>query len=287
LAPRKRLIVTLSFFGLITLSYVYAVLSTYRLHELSVLGFTLVGALVAFSMGYLSVVFLGGKASLRLVEFVSRLNGSTHAIEVKEEPEARTSPLIKNAPMLYISALVFVMSLALAWSIHNLHTTTDVTMAPVTSILHNFLQALDVFMKPPSLGYFSFSLEVMPLMILLVALAGLVPSIVLPFFRKFKVTSVNSAPFHRDLLFSTVGIFLGLGAVLSIVEVLYAMLVHGEPRIYSYVLPTILGLSLHYSLGSYVGIEKAEGMIEKGLRTEPGQRVFQGTVTVRGLPSDR
>jgi hypothetical protein len=127
----------------------------------------------------------------------------------------------------------------------------------------------------------------MPLMILLVALAGLVPSIVLPFFRKFKVTSVNSAPFHRDLLFSTVGVFLGLGAVLSIVEVLYAMLVHGEPRIYSYVLPTILGLSLHYSLGSYVGIEKAEGMIEKGLRTEPGQRVFQGTVTVRGLPSDR
>jgi hypothetical protein len=289
--PRRRLFVAISFFCLIMLLYGGAVFLTFATHnsdlhfsELVAFVFTSIGGLAVFLLGYASVVVVGGRSSLRLAEFISRLNGSKHIVEVKEETQVNRPGLIRDASLLYIPALVFMISLALALNIHYLHTTTDVTLPSfLSSIFHDGLSAFDIFLKPPTIGSLRYSFEIIPIMVLIVAVAGVVPSIVLPYFRKFKVTSVNGAPFQRDLLLNTVGIVLGLSAVLSLVNVLYGVWMGSQPHYYSYVLPTMLGFSLHYSLGAFVGREKAEEMIKKILKTGSGERVIQGKVSIQGI----
>ena len=284
----SRAIVAIVFFGLIMLSYVVAVFLTFRPRssgsnyiELVTFGLTIVGGSSVFVLGYISVVILGGRISLRLVEFTSRLNGSSHAIEVKDETQATSSGLIKDASILYIPALILLISLALALNIHYLNTATDITFPSFLSILKNTLSVLDIFVKPTGIGSLTYSIEIIPVIVIFVAVAGVLPSIVLPYFRKFKVTSVNAAPFHRDILFGIVGTVLGLTIVLSVVDIIYGALTGNEPHYYSYVLPTMVGFSLHYSLGAYVGQEKAEEMVEKLLKTGSGKRVFQGNVTIK------
>ena len=210
------------------------------------------------------------------------MNGSRHAIEVKEETQVNNRGLIKDASLLYIPALVFIISLALALNIHYLHTTTDITFPSfLSSILQDTLNTFDIFLKPTSIGSLRYSIEIIPIMVFIVAVAGVVPSIVLPYFRKFKVTSVNAAPFHKDILFSIVGAVLGLTVVLSLVDIIYGALTGNQPHYYNYVLPTMVGFSLHYSLGAYVGREKAEEMVEKILKTGSGKRVFQGKISIQ------
>ena len=111
-------------------------------------------------------------------------------------------------------------------------------------------------------------------MVFFVAVAGVVPSMILPYLRKFKITSVNAAPFHRDILFSTVGAVFGLTIVLSLIDVIYGALTGNQPHYYDYVLSTMVGLSLHYSLGAYMGRKKAEEMVEKILETGSTIRAF-------------
>jgi hypothetical protein len=288
--PRRQSIVAILFFGLIMLIYVFAVFSVFRPRssgsdsgELITCVLTFIGGSAAFAFGYASVVILGGKASLRLVEFTSRLNGSRHVIEVEEEAQENSRGLIKDGSN-YIPALVFIISLALALNIHYLHTTTDITFPPfLSSILQYTLNTCDIFLKPTGIGSLRYSIEIIPVIVFIVAVAGVVPSIVFPYFRKFRVTGVNGAPFHKDILFGILGAALGLTVVLSLVDMIYGALTGNEPHYYSYVLPTILGFSLHYSLGSFVGREKAEEMVENILKTRCGKRVFQGNVTVEQI----
>lgn len=124
-------------------------------------------------------------------------------------------------------------------------------------------------------------------MVSIVVLAGAVPSLVFPYLRKFKVTSVNAAPFHKDVLFGILGALFGVTIVLSLIDIIYGVLIGTEPHYYSYVLPSLLGFSLHYSLGTFVGRRKAEKMVEKGLRTGPSKRVFQGKVIIQELQSSK
>ena len=77
--------------------------------ELVIFALTFVGGSAAFALGYESVIILGGKASLRLVEFMSGLNGSKHIIEVKEEEQTNTRSFIKDTSLLYIPVSVFVI----------------------------------------------------------------------------------------------------------------------------------------------------------------------------------
>ena len=215
-----------------------------------------------------------------------RLNKSQHTIEIIEETKKDRRGLIRDAPLLYISALVFIISLALALNIHYLHTTTDVTLTSfLSSDLHYLLNMLDIFLKPASADSLRYSIEIIPMMAFFVVVAGVVPSMVLPYFRKFRVTSVNAAPFHKDILFSIVGTVLGLTAVLSLVDIIYGTLTGNQPHYYNYALPTLVGFSLHYSLGNYLGRDKAEAMVEKMLKTRTSKRVFQGKVTIQETPS--
>jgi len=287
----SRAIVAIVFFGLIMLSYVVAVFLTFRPRssgsnyiELVTFGLTIVGGSSVFVLGYISVVILGGRFSLRLVEFTSRLNGSSHAIEVKDETHANSGGLIKDASILYIPVLVLLISLALALNIHYLNTATDITFPSFLSMVKNTLSVLDIFLKPTGIASLTYSIEIIPVIVFFVAVAGVLPSIVLPYLRRFKVTGVNAAPFHKDILFSVVGALFGLTIVFSLVDIIFGVLIGGQPHYYNYVLPTMVGFSLHYSLGAYFGVGKAEDMVEKTLNAGSSRRVFQGKVIIQESP---
>ncbi len=287
---RRPFVVAILSFWFITLLYVYAVFSAFKLRgslypwELVMIFLTSAGGLAVFLLGYASVTVLGGKFSLGLVEFIARLNGSRHIIEVKENPQTDSHSLSESTSLLSIPALVLIISLALALNIHYLHVTTDFTLQSFQLLIfHDALSSLDIFLKPTNIGSLQYSIEIIPLMTLIVALAGVVPSMVLPYLRKFKVTGINSAPFNKDLLLNTLGTVLGLSIVFSLFDILYGILLGNEPHYYNYALPTILGFSLHYSLGAYAGREKAEKMVEAALKTKPRKRVLHGKISINGL----
>ena len=118
-------------------------------------------------------------------------------------------------------------------------------------------------------------------MVIFVAIAGGVPSIVLPYFRRFKVTGINAVLFHKDILFSIIEAVLGLAIVLSLVDVIYGTLTGNQPHYYAYVLPTMLGFSLHYSLGAYIGRVKVEESVMKVISTASGKRVIRGKINIQ------
>lgn len=291
--PKRQSIIAMVLFGLVMLLYIVAVFSTFNLRssspnygELIAFVVAFIGGSVVFGLGYTSVIIFGGKASLRLVEFISRLNGSKHTIEITEETKTTSRGLTSDTPILYFPVLVFMISLALALNIHYLHTTTDITVPSFLSFQYT-LSILDILLKPASIGSLRYSVEIIPIIIFIVAIAGIVPSLVLPYLRKFRVTSVNAAPFHRDILFSIVGIVFGLTVLLSLVNIIFGALTGNQPHYYNFVLPTMLGFSLHYSLGAYIGQEKAEEMVEKILKTGSGKRVFLGKVSIHELLSNK
>ena len=143
------------------------------------------------------------------------------------------------------------------------------------------MSVFDIFLKPTDVGSLRYSIEIIPMMVFFVAVSGVVPSIVLPYLRKFTVTSINSAPFHRDLLLTIFGLVLGLAIVLSLVDVVYEALIGNQPHYYSYALPAMVGFSLHYSLGAILGREKAEEMVDKVLKKGTYKRIIQGKISIQ------
>jgi hypothetical protein len=164
--------------------------------------------------------------------------------------------------------------MVLGLDIHNLHD-------PRTSIFHPLLHALDVFAKPLGDNVVSYSIDMILPMIILIAITGIAPAVALPHFKKFKVTDVNSGPFHTSLLFTIVGFIVGLGAILTLVGLIYEVLWVGkDPYYYHYIIPAMLGLSLHYSMGAFLGRDKSEEMIKSKLERHSGKRVIRGTVSI-------
>ena len=285
----KKQLTSAILFGLIVLLYLFAVFATFKppssgaiYGESIAFGLTLIGGFVIFGLGYVFTVVFGGKASLGFIEFISRFNGSKHALEIKEEVKTQRRMLRNYGSLIYTPALILLIALAVALNIHYLNATFTVTFQSFPSpIIQNVLVALDIFLKPTALGSLRYSIEIIPIMIFFVAIAGVIPSIVFPYLRRFKINSFNGVPFHKDILFSVIGTVFGLTIVLSLVNIIYGVLIGTQPHYYSYVLPTLLGFSLHYFLGAYVGREKAEKMIEKKLRTERRKRVFQGKIIIQ------
>jgi len=223
LKTKGQLFIVVLLFALGVALYVFAVQSTFGLELFSFSSFvivvpTLLGGLAILVLGYGSVIIFGGVLSLRLAEFVARVTRSRHAVEVvDEEPRAIRQRITGEAFMFFVPVLVFVLSMVLAWDIYNLHDER-------TSVFHPILHALDVFSKPTSIDPFSYAVDTVIMMMILVAVAGIIPSLVLPYFRKFRITGVNSGPFHTNLLFTVVGFFVGLGAVLALVGLIYETL---------------------------------------------------------------
>jgi hypothetical protein len=173
---------------------------------------------------------------------------SEQIIETEQKAKPKRLGPINDAALIYIPAIILITTLAIALNIHYLVSTFAVTfqVAP-SSILQTILNSLDVFLKPTSIGSLRFSIEIIPLMVAYVVLSGIPPAIVLPYLRKFKITGT-------------------------------------QPHYYSYLLPAITGLSLHYSLGAFIGREKAEMTVENILKTKSLRRVYQGKMTVQKQP---
>lgn len=276
-------------FGMIVFLYVIAVFLTFKPHisgsdygALVAFIFTLIGGVVIFGVGYASAIILGGKVSLRLVEVISRFNGSKHALEIKEDNGTKHYRIIDYVSLLFIPVLVFLIALAVALNIHYLDSTFSVSFQAFPSrTIQGILIGLDIFLKPISVGSLRYSIDIIPIMFSFVAMAGVVPSIVFPYMKKFKVTSYNGVPFHKDILFGTLGALFGLTIVLSLADIVYGVLMGTQPHYYSYVLPSMLGFSLHYSLGLYVGRKKSEELVEKSLKTESRKRIFRGKIIIQ------
>jgi len=261
--------------------YLYGILSSFGVSPGSsefyeIMTVTAIGGLVSLGLGYVSIIVFGGIASLRLVEFISRFTRAKHVVELADEKQSTLQGRVSKQVMIFaMPILIFVLSVGLAWDIHNLHD-------PRTSIFHSILHALDIFSKPLIAGPVLYSIEVVSVMILLVTIAGVIPSLVLPYFRRFKVTGINSGPFHTDLLINLIGFVVGLSAILTLIGLVFEVLWVGQgPSYYHYVIPVMMGLSLQYAIGIFMGRDRSEDMVEALLETYSGKRVLKGTVNIQ------
>jgi uncharacterized membrane protein SirB2 len=264
------------------LLYTVAVFLIFRLEPVwvgpdpfTIIMFISVGGLGALVSGYVSVMIFGGMISLNLIEFIASITKSRHVIEVISDESKKTAHKVTQSFMFYLPALIFIISIALAWDIHNLHD-------PRTWIFHDVLHVLDVFTKPVDMNAVAYFVYIIPAMVVLVAIAGIVPAMVLPYFRRFKVTGVNSGPFHTEVLFTVVEFVAGLGTLLTLVGQIYQVLWVGkDPTYYQYILPVMLGLSLHYVAGTFLARDKSENMVMTKLEASSRKRVVRGTVDIQ------
>jgi hypothetical protein len=261
--------------------YLYGILSSFgvslgssEFYETMIV--TAIGGLVSLGLGYVSVVVFGGIASLRLVEFVSKFTRAKHVVELADEKHPTLQGRIgRHAMIIAMPILIFLLSVGITWDVHNLHD-------PSTWIFHSVLHALDVFSKPLIADPLYYSIEIVLVMVVLVVIAGVIPSLVFPYFRRFKVTGINSGPFHTDLLINLVGFIVGLSAILTLIGVLFEVMWVGQgPSYYHYVIPVMMGLSLHYTIGTFMGRDKSEDMVEALLETHTGERVLKGTINIQ------
>ena len=156
MSSKRNLIITSVFFCLITLLYLAAVFLTFGLHttrfgtaEIFAFALILIGGLAALGLGYASVVYLGGKASLGIANFLSRISGSENVIEIEQKAKPKRLGPINDTSFVYIPAIIFITTLVLALNIHYLVNTFSVTFQVVPSpILQTILNSLDIFLKP-------------------------------------------------------------------------------------------------------------------------------------------
>ena len=268
-------------FGLGILFYIYAIFLAFSFLTPTstvfwrTLGLTIIGGLVTLVLGYIFVILLGGRLSLNLTEHIARLNNSRHVIEVVED-ESKPNDIVTRYALFIIPTLIFFTLVTLAWDIHTIQAGS---LTGINAILH----ALDVFAKPLTVNSVTYSIEIIPVMILLLAIAGFIPAMVLPYFRKFRVTGVNGGPFHLDLLFTVLGTFTGLSVILTLASFLFNILWMGQgPHYYHFVIPAMVGFSIDFSIGAFIGRTRAENTVRRILEREVGERIFLGTVEVRG-----
>lgn len=250
--------------------YAIAILTTFgrTLWERSTLGPTfgplfMIGAtsfvgLWAVVLGYLMILILGGSLSLGLASFMCRVTRSKQIIELSRTPtiSRRTSKLLDRVHWLYMPGLVFISAVGLAWDVHN-------GDGPEAGMFQPILHQLDVFSRPaPGVGPILFSRDLIPTLLIVTVLAGFIPALVLPYFDKFKITGVNAGQFHKSLLYYSVGALTGLGVILTLVGLFYRSLwLNRAPLPYHFGILSLLGFSLHFSLGMYLGIRRAKAKI--------------------------
>jgi hypothetical protein len=102
-------------------------------------------------------------------------------------------------------------------------------------------------------------------LIAITLISGLVPAIALPYFRRFKIIGINSGPFHSTLLTAVFGSIIGLNILVSLLGIFYKVLSAGAPTSYHYAVIVLIGFSLHYATGTYIGRGKAEAIIFRRL----------------------
>jgi len=263
--------------------FVLAVTTTYsplqlfrsRFDPLLMIFVNLLAGLVEVVVGYESMTFFGGRHSLDVAALSSRLMGSKQIIEIREgDPPRVGQRLAREAYLLYVPFIVFIITTAIAWDIYNADSVHS-------GIFRPFFHLLDIFSRTTGANIILYSLELTPLILLLTFMAGIVPSVALPYFRGFKVTGINSSPFHTSLLVTVVGLVAGVSVLFTLFGLYYEiLLLQNTPLYYHYVLLVTAGFSLYYSVGSRLGLERAEVLIKESLsKSKEKDRVFEGSVS--------
>jgi len=266
---------------------VVAILTTFgpKLWEHSVLGptlgplvmilFTSLAGLAGALIGYIMIFLFGGSVSIDLISYIARLTHSkqvVQSLEVRRSSSGVTGRLSGQLHWFYIPGVVFICAVGLGWDVYNAD-------GPRAGLLQPILHALDVFSRPgPSVGPIAFSPRLIPALVALTVIAGLVPSIVLPYFGNFKVTGVNWGPMHTSLVYYEVGILTGLGAILTLVGLFYRSLwLDRAPLPYHFGILALLGFSILFSLGLYLGMRQAEDKIRDRIRkSDSGKLIVLG-----------
>jgi len=261
------------------LMYSLAAVSTFSIPQLTrvgldtyaVAGLTFVAGIFAIILGYESIVFLGGMCSLPFVGFVARVTKSRQLIEsrVGKSPKLQKL-LIEKSHLVYLPALLFLTSISIGWDIY-----TSIPTAARTARGHNLgthnlgtsvIYSLNFFATPSKANVVLYSLRLTPALILITVISGIVPSIALPYFRQFRITGINAGPFHSSYLTAVVGAVVGVSIILSFLGIFYKILwAGGAPTSYHYALIVLVGLSLHYAAGTYMGRDKAESIVLRKL----------------------
>jgi hypothetical protein len=208
---------------------------------------------------------LGGIFSLNFIGFVARVTKSRQLIDSKPatSPKLRKI-LIEKSHLVYLPALLYFTSIGIGWDIYT--ALPQPTKGHTYSHSYSILRSLNFFATPQRVNAVLYSLRLTPALIIITLISGIVPSIALPYFRQFKITGINAGPFHSSLLTAVVGAVVGVSIVLSFLGIFYKILwAGGAPTSYHYALIVLIGLSLHYAAGTYIGRDKAESIVLRKL----------------------
>ena len=256
-------------------AYIVAAVSAFSIPQLTVAGLDPLGialltsimGLLVIGLGYESIVLLGGICSLSIAGLISRLTKTKQVIRPKEEKSLQLRKiLIEKSHLVYLPLVLFFTSIALGWDIYSadpssVRTVSSRTTATRPSMLQLALHSLNFLATPQRASGVLFSLRLTPALIAITMISGLAPSIALPYFRRFKIIGINSGPFHSSFLTAVLGSVAGLSILVGLLGIFYKVLWAGAPTSYHYALIVLIGFSLHYSAGTYIGRGKAESII--------------------------
>ncbi len=254
------------------IAYSVAAVSTFSIPQLSRLGldpfeiavYTSLAGLLVVCLGYASIVFFGGICSLGMAGLIARLTRTKQVIRPKEDKLLRLRKvLVEKSHLLYLPLVLFFTSLAIGWDIYNANLARTLSTKP--GILRFALHSLNFLATPQHATGVLFSLTLIPGLIAITMISGVAPSIALPYFRRFKIIGINSGPFHSTLLTAVVGPIIGINIIVSLLAIFYNVLWAEAPTSYHYALLVLIGFSLHYSAGTYIGRGKAESIILRRL----------------------
>lgn len=266
------------------IAYSVAAASTFTIPQLTHVGLdqfaiaalTFIAGLFTIGLGYESIVLFGGFWSLSFAGFVAKVTKSKQLIEIREKKSPKLlKTLIEKSHLVYLPALLFFTSVSFGWDIFTaLPTNTRTTRAAATfgnqarisaPLADQILRSLNFLATPQRANAVMFSLRLTPALILMTVISGLVPTISLPYFRRFRITGINAGPFHSSLLTTVIGSVVGLSIVLSLMGIFYKLWEGGAPTSYHYALIVLAGLSLHYAAGTYIGRDRSESIILRKL----------------------
>ena len=146
--------------------------------------------------------------------------------------------------------------------------------------LPSFYRALARAISSNPLAYI---VDVITEMIALIFVTGAAPIMALPYFRKFKITSVNASPFHTSFIYTMIGVVGGTGIVLTFASLVLKVITGPEATFYEdFIFPVLFGLSLHYTIGAFLGRDKAENIVKEQIESGSGKRVAKGIISIQG-----
>jgi len=231
-----------------------------RLDPFEIALYTSLAGLLVVGLGYASIVFFGGICSLSAAGLIGRLTKTKQVIRPKEEePLQLRRVLIEKSHLVYLPLVLFFTSIAIGWDIYNADLPRTLSTKP--GILRFLLHSLNFLATPQRATGVLFSLSLIPGLTAITIISGIAPSIALPYFRRFKIIGINSGPFHSTLLTAVIGPIIGLNILASLLAIFYNVLWAEAPTSYHYALIVLIGFSLHYSAGTYIGRGKAESII--------------------------